>query len=276
MNSGKADLHMHSVYSDGRLTPRELVDKACKAGYQAISITDHDTVGAIEEALQYGATKGILVVPGLEISAEIDDMEIHMLGYFIDYKSESLLNHLSNFRKSRIVRSGMIIDKLNEMGSKITMGNVMEKAGEDAAIGRPHIAMALNDEGFVGSYSEAFYKYIGDGKPAYIRKPNTSAKEAIELIAASGGLSFVAHPGRYISDDLFARLIAFGLDGIEIVHPSHKKEDMANLLRTAELNFLLTSGGSDFHGGSKNDSKNFGSYYVTTTEINNMKRRLTY
>ncbi len=276
MNSGKADLHMHSVYSDGRLTPRELVDKACKAGFQAISITDHDTVSAIEEAIQYGTLKGIHVIPGLEISAEIDDMEIHILGYFIDYKSENLLNHLSNFRKNRLKRSGMIVDKLNEMGSKITMGNVIDKAGEDAAIGRPHIAMALNDEGFVGSYSEAFYKYIGDGKPAYIRKPNTSAKEAIELISASGGLSFVAHPGRYVSDDVFARLITYGLDGIEIVHPSHKKEDMANLLRTAELNFLLTSGGSDFHGGSKNDQKNFGSYYVTTAEINNMKRRLTY
>ena len=276
MASGKADLHMHSVYSDGRLTPRELVDKSSKAGFQAMSITDHDTVGAIEEAIDYGQYKGIYVIPGLEISAEIDDMEIHILGYFIDYKSENLLEHLSSFRKSRLVRSGMIVDKLNEMGSKITIGNVMSQAGEETAIGRPHIAMALNEEGFVGSYNEAFYKYIGDGKPAYIRKPNTSAKDAIDLISASGGLSFVAHPGRFVSDDVFARLISYGLDGIEIVHPPHKNEDMANLQTTAESNFLLTSVGSDYHGCSRNDPKNFGSYYVTIDQINNMKRRLTY
>lgn len=276
MASGKADLHMHSIYSDGRLTPRELIEKAYKTGFQAISITDHDTVGVVEEATEYGRERGIHVIPGLEISAEIDDMEIHILGYFIDYKSEFLLEHLNKFRKNRLIRSGMIVNKLNEMGSKITIGSVMSHAGEDTAIGRPHIAMALNEEGFVGSYNEAFYKYIGDGKPAYIKKPNTSAKDAIELISSSGGLSFVAHPGRFVSEDVFSRLISYGLDGIEIVHPSHKKEDMANLQRTAELNFLLTSGGSDFHGGSRNDQKNFGSYFVTTDEVNNMKRRLTY
>ncbi len=265
---------MHSTYSDGWLSPRELVDMAFASGISLISITDHDSVGGIEEASIYGSEKGITIIPGVEISAEIDGAEIHILGYFIDYESDVLLAHLRNFRKHRIDRSRMIIGKLNELGSKITLGNVLSFVGSGTSVGRPHIARALSDEGFVNSYSEAFYKYIGDGKPAYIKKPNVSAEKAIELIANAGGLSFIAHPGKYISEDTFAMLIDFGLDGIEIVHPSHKNSDIEMLKKIAELNFLLTSGGSDFHGGSRNDLNNFGAYFVSVDEVNNMKRRL--
>lgn len=276
MTTGKADLHMHSVYSDGQHTPQELVDIARKTGFTVISVTDHDNVSGIEEAIEHGRNTGVTVIPGIELSAEICDMEIHILGYFIDYKSEYLGNRLKDLRQRRLERGGKIIQKLNEMGSKITLGTVVDLAGDNTAIGRPHIAKALNKEGFVGSFSEAFYKYIGDGKPAYVRKPNISAKDAIGLISAAGGLSFVAHPGKYVTEEIFSELISYGLDGIEIIHPSHKKEDMSNLRKTAEVNFLLTSGGSDFHGGSRNDRKNFGAFYVTVAEVNNMKRRLIY
>lgn len=274
MLDGKADLHMHSTYSDGWLSPKQLVDKAAKAGLSVMSITDHDSVGGIEEAASYAREIGITLIPGIEMSAEVGGMEVHILGYFIDYKSEYLQKYLRHLRELRMDRGGMIVKKLNEMGSRITLGTVLNHAGNDAAIGRPHIAKALNEEGFVGSFSEAFYKYIGDGKPAYVKKPNVSAKEAIEFISGSGGLSFVAHPGKYVTEEIFSELIHYGLDGIEIIHPSHKQEDIRNLSTTASQNFLLTSGGSDFHGGSRNDSKNFGAYYITSEEISNMKRRL--
>lgn len=271
----RADLHIHSVYSDGRLTPRELIDKAKKAGLMVISITDHDSVGAVEEAVSYGRKAGVTVIPGLELSAEIDSKEVHILGYFIDHKSDTLLNFLSECRENRIKRSKLIIGKLNEMGSRITFSNVSENTDPETAIGRPHIAQALSNEGFVSSYSEAFYKYIGDGKPAYVKKPSISARDALKVISESGGLSFIAHPGKNFSEENLKSLIDCGIDGIEIVHPSHTKEDREMLSRTASLNFLLTSGGSDYHGGLKNDHKNFGAYYISAEEVNVMKRRLT-
>ncbi len=270
----KADLHMHTNYSDGKLSPVQLIDLSVNSGISIISITDHDNVNGISEAVKYGKEKGIQVIPGVEISADLDEQEIHILGYFVDYKNKKLLDFLTSSRKLRIRRNQKIVEKLNTLGSGINFNTIISKAGANTSIGRPHIAMELNDEGFVKSYYDAFIKYIGDGKPAYVRKPNPPAKEVIELISETGGLSFIAHPGKIVRDELLIKLIQEGIDGIEIIHPSHSKDDIEYFNAVAAEHFLLTSGGSDFHGGVKNDGRNFGKYFVELNEIINMKRRL--
>jgi len=274
MKSVKADLHLHTNYSDGKLTPFQLIDLSIKSGLSIISITDHDNVNALEQAVEYGNQKGIQVIPGVEISADLDDQEVHILGYFIDYKNHKLLDFLSASRELRINRNEKIVRKLNEMGSNINFNDIRVKAGALTSIGRPHIAMELNEEGFVSSYYDAFIKYIGDGKPAFVKKPNPKSADVIKIISEMGGLSFIAHPGKLVRDALLIRLIQEGLDGIEIIHPSHSKDDIEYFSAMAAEHFLLTSGGSDYHGGVKNDGKNFGKFCITQEEIINMKRRL--
>ena len=270
----KADLHTHTNYSDGKYSPRQLIDMSVKSGLTIISITDHDNVNAIGEAIKYGNSKGIQVIPGVEISADHNDQEIHILGYFIDYKNKKFLDFLSSLRENRILRNEKIVKKLNDLGSNIQFESIIGKAGAETSIGRPHIAMELSEEGFVNSYYEAFTKYIGDGKPAFIKKPNPSLEEVIKMISEVGGLSFIAHPSKFVRDEMLTEVINEGIDGIEIIHPSHSKEDVKYFSAAAAENFLLTSGGSDFHGGMKNDQKNFGNYYISMNEIINMKRRL--
>lgn len=274
MTSIKADLHLHTTFSDGRLTPHQLLDLSKKSGLTIISITDHDNVGAIPEAIKYGNKIGVQVIPGVEISADLDEQEIHILGYFIDYKNRKFLDFLASSRKLRIQRNEKIVEKLNIMGSNIKFNSILDKAGARTSIGRPHIAMELNEEGFVSSYYDAFIKYIGDGKPAYVKKPNPKASEVIKIISEMGGLSFIAHPGKTVRDEFLLSLIKEGLDGIEVIHPSHSRDDIEYFTKIAAENFLLTSGGSDFHGGLKNDGKNFGKHHISMTEIINMKRRL--
>ncbi|HMQ67995.1 MAG TPA: PHP domain-containing protein [Ignavibacteria bacterium] len=274
MKSVKADLHLHTNYSDGNLSPIQLIDLSKKYGISVISITDHDNVNALEEAIIYGNQNGIQVIPGVEISADLDKQEVHILGYFIDYKDKRLLEFLSASRNLRIRRNEKIVRKLNEMGSTISFNDIKVKAGEMTSIGRPHIAMELNEEGFVKSYYDAFIKYIGDGKPAFVKKPNPKSSEVIRIISEMGGLSFIAHPGKLVRDELLISLIQEGLDGIEIIHPSHSKSDIEYFSKMAAEHFLLTSGGSDYHGGVKNDGRNFGNYCISMDEIINMKRRL--
>lgn len=270
----KADLHMHSNYSDGTLTPVQLIDLSRKSGISIISITDHDNVNGISEAIKYGREKNVQVIPGVEISADLNDHEIHILAYFVDYKNKKFLDFLSSSRKLRLKRNQRIVEKLNNLGSGINMNSILSKAGETTSIGRPHIAIELNDEGFVKSYHDAFMKYIGDGKPAFVPKPNPPSCEVIKLISEMGGLSFVAHPGKIVRDEMLLKLINEGIDGIETIHPSHSKDDVDYFSAAAAENFLLTSGGSDFHGGIKNDGRNFGKFFVSLNEVINMKRRL--
>lgn len=272
----KADLHLHTNFSDGNLSPGQLINLSSEAGLSIISITDHDNVYALKAAIDRGKEKGIQVIPGVEFSVDINDTEIHILGYFIDYKNSYLLDYLNSLRKKRIARIKKIIEKLNSLGSKIKFSSLEGSLTPDISIGRPHIAMNLYKNGFVNSYYEAFVKYLGDDKPAYVKKPNPQAGEIINLISNLGGLSFIAHPGKLVRNELLNELIQSGIDGIETIHPSHSKEDTEYFNKIASDHFLLTSGGSDFHGGLKNDMKNFGNYYVSINEIINMKRRLFY
>ncbi len=270
---GKADLHMHSTHSDGFLTVAELVRRAKETGLSTISLTDHDNAAGIEEASTLGEELGIEVIPGMELSASIGDQEVHILGYFFDYADEKLQEYLSFFRAERVKRAKRIVGKLNTLNIPLTLEAVLDKAG-DGSVGRPHIASALVEEGLTGSYHEAFLKYLGFGKPAYEKKYQISPQDAIELISSAGGLSFIAHPGIAVDERLLLELIKDGVDGIEVIHPSHSPELVAYYRGIATEYFLLTSGGSDFHGGKRNDHEALGKYYVTEKQIEMMRRQL--
>jgi len=273
-DSLKADLHLHTFYSDGKLSPEELIQRAKLSGLDALSITDHDSVEGVEEAMHYGRINDIEIIPGVELSSEYKGQEVHVLGYFMDYKEPRFLHYLASFREKRLKRAEKMVERLNSMNIKITIDDVLSKARGNAAIGRPHIAFALMAANVVSNYNEAFFKYLGDNKTAYVKKPNISTAEAVKLISDTGGLSFVAHPGKTIRDNLIIELIEQGVDGIEIIHPSHTRDDIAYFLDITGQYFLLESGGSDFHGGRMNDDLIFGNYYIPVSKVNAMKNRL--
>jgi hypothetical protein len=270
---GKVDFHIHTTYSDGALSPVDVVHQASRAGLSIISITDHDHTGALEEAAAEGQRRSIEVVPGVELSASVDEQDVHILGYFIDPANSRLQEYLSHFRQERIRRAERIVGKLNALNVPLPFDAVLDQAGS-GSVGRPHIANALVEQGFIETYHEAFYRYIGAGRPAYEKKFQISPREAVELISSAGGLSFIAHPGTLIAEDLLLRLINDGVDGIETVHPSHSAERTAYYSGIASEYFLLMSGGSDFHGGRKNGVDLFGKYVIPESYVAMMRRRL--
>jgi predicted metal-dependent phosphoesterase TrpH len=268
----KADLHLHTVCSDGTLTPRELVLRASRAGLAALSVTDHDTVAALDEAIEVGKALGVEVVSGLELSVSVGDQDVHILGYFFDRTHKALLEYLAFCRTARVKRAERIVEKLNGLKVPLSMEAVLDQA-RNGSVGRPHIANALLEEGLTDTYHEAFYRYIGYGKPAYERKPQATPREAIELIEAAGGLSFVAHPG-YMGEQMLTDIIRDGIDGIEVFHPSHSQERISHYKGIVEQYCLLTSGGSDFHGGKPNDAETLGAYAIPISLLDVMRRRL--
>ncbi|HVN49653.1 MAG TPA: PHP domain-containing protein [Bacteroidota bacterium] len=266
-------MHLHTVYSDGVLTPHELVQKAASAGLSVISITDHDNVGAIEEAIEFGRSVGVEVVPGVELSIELNEKDIHLLAYFFDYRNKRMLEYLAYFREERLRRAERIVEKLNHINVPLKMDAVLDRAGV-GSVGRPHIASALVENGLIETYNEAFLKYIGTGMPAYEKKYQLSPVEAVKLITSAGGLSFLAHPGKYTSEVELLQLIDAGVDGIEVVHPSHSKSQQEFYRNLVQQYFLLESGGSDFHGGKKNDDEVLGAYTVPLQVVDEMRNRL--
>ncbi len=269
----KADLHLHTVYSDGALPAEILLQEAKLAGLSTVSITDHDHTGAIDDAIAAGGRLGIEVIPGVELSTSIGSMEVHLLGYFFDHRNRKLQDYLALFRAERLKRAERIVEKLNDLRIPLTLPAVLRQAGR-GSVGRPHIASALVEEGLIGSYHEAFLKYIGFGKPAYEEKYQISPRDAIGLIAGAGGLSFIAHPGNALEDEVLLRLIKEGVDGIEVIHPSHSMERVAHYRGIVSEYFLLASGGSDFHGGKKGDRDALGRYYISHVDVDIMRHRL--
>jgi 3',5'-nucleoside bisphosphate phosphatase len=269
---GKIDLHMHTTCSDGAYTPAELVRKAYEAGLSVISLTDHDSVNGYQEAAAYGKELGIEVIPGLEISTDVDDKEIHLLAYFIEPENDELKKYLSFFREERLQRAKRIVLKLRNLGLSITLDNVLDHA-KNSSIGRPHIAYTMVDLGIIGNYFEAFDKYIGDNGPAFERKIHVSPQSALKLINDAGGLSFIAHPG-YMKEYLLTNLIKAGIDGIEVVHPSHNDNQITFYRGIVNQYCLLECGGSDFHGGKKADESNLGKYCISQNHLEAMKSML--
>jgi predicted metal-dependent phosphoesterase TrpH len=270
----KADLHIHSNYSDGLFSPEEIFRLAANSGLEAISITDHDCVNALKISKKLSKKFEIEFIPGIEFSTAFKGREVHMLGYFIDYNSNIIIDFLKSISIKRIERVEKIIDRLKKVNIKISLDNVLNGEKKDISIGRPHIAKALIEAGYVKTYRNAFFKYLGDNKIAFVKKENPDLKEIIEIIKSINGLSFLAHPGKYYNKEMLKNIIKSGIDGIEVHHPSHRIQDAKNYVQLAEENNLLMSGGSDFHGLTKSEIKNFGKYYIDVSYISKMKSKL--
>jgi len=251
----RIDLHAHTTASDGSLSPEDLVRHAKRQGVSALAVTDHDTVAGLSRALAEGERLGVEIIPGIEISCLYEDVELHILGYFIN-KEEPLLEHtLATYRASREDRNPRIVQRLRELGCELTYEEVKAFAGA-AIIGRPHIAQVLLHKGYVKSVAEAFDRFLGDGGPAYVARVLPTPAEAIGLIRQAGGVPVLAHPV-YTSrlkepfDQVCATLKAFGLLGLETIYSSHTQQQTDRYRTVAREQGLLVTGGSDFHGDSK-------------------------
>jgi len=267
----EVDLHLHSNYSDGKYSIPEVIELAIDKGLKVISITDHDTIDGVQEASFLAEAKGIQNIPGVEVSSEIEGQEIHILAYFIDINNSDLKVYLQKFKEERLKRAERILSKLKKLGVNLTIEEVLQFS-ESKPITRPHIAFALIKKKIVKSYYEAFQKYLGDFSDAYEKKQHSSPEVVIELIKSCGGLSFLAHPYN-LSDGKLMDIIKYGIDGIESYHPTIKKSRQEFLHKIALQFSLLESGGSDFHGGLRNDYSNFGKFGLYLNQMEKIFER---
>lgn len=245
----KVDLHVHTNASDGRYSPAEIVVRAAAAGLAIMAITDHDTVAGIEPAMQAAdAFPQLRLIPGVEINTDVPTGEAHVLGYFIDHTNADLLSALSKMRNSRQERGKRMVEKLSALGMPLSWERVKEIAATDA-IGRPHIARALLEKGYISTFKEAFDKYIGWGGPAYAERDRMTQVEAAALILRAHGLPVLAHPLTVGEPEkMISELKENGLVGIEVYYGGYSASDVSRLLSLSKKYGLIPTGGSDFHG----------------------------
>jgi 3',5'-nucleoside bisphosphate phosphatase len=245
-----ADLHLHTYFSDGTYGPEELVGLAVKHGLKAVALTDHDTMEGCERAAAACAEHGVEFIPASELTAELGDVELHLIGYFLDASNEKLRTELARFQKVRQQRIHEMAARLQSIGIPLQADAVFSLANCRAP-GRPHVARALVQQKLVGTLDEAFERFLKKGKPAWVPKFKMSALQAIELIHQAGGLAVMAHPGLNRTDDIIPALVKAGLDGIECFHTKHSTHATEHYLEIAERHNVLVTGGSDCHGISK-------------------------
>lgn len=274
---GKVDLHLHSTASDGRLSPAALVELAHRNGVRRMALTDHDTTEGLKAAVQVGRRLGVEVIAGIELSTDIPGREIHMLGHCLNYEQPSFQRTLAEFRQGRLERAEKMSAKLAEMGAPISWARVQEIAGE-ASVGRPHVAQALLEAGYVTSMPEAFDRFIGRNGPAYVERPKLAPAQAIELIHSVHGVAVLAHPleGGGVLDQVEG-LVAAGLDGIECYYQGYDSSRVELLVSTARAHGLVPTGGSDYHGfpmsGMSEASNEPGSVPVPPELLDELLRR---
>ncbi|MDX1623768.1 MAG: PHP domain-containing protein [Gemmatimonadota bacterium] len=240
------DLHAHTTISDGALSPEELVRRAAERGLSAIAVTDHDAIDGVAPA-RAAAPPGLEVMAGTELSCRIDGREAHILGYRIDPGDGPLRDALARFARDRDHRAREMVERLNELGVEVDFADV-ERASGEGTIARPHVARALIDRGHVDTYDEAFDRFLGRDRPAFVDKPRLDPSEACALIRGAGGIASLAHPGSFRRDDLIPALVEAGLEALEVRHTSHSAAQARHYERMARTMDLLPTGGSDFHG----------------------------
>jgi len=245
----KVDIHIHSTASDGRLTPGEVVRKSAELGLAVIALCDHDTVDGIAPALAAArAFPWLKVIPGVEISTDVIDGEAHVLGYFIDYTDHRLLARLERMRNSRRERAQKIIAKLGNLGINIDWQRVQEIAGS-GSVGRPHIAQAMLEKGYISSIKEAFTDYISRDGPAYAEREKITPAEAVAMILQAKGLPVLAHPlTTNVPEAMIIELKKAGLVGIEAYYDGYTADEVNQLVELANKHNLIATGGSDYHG----------------------------
>lgn len=279
----RVDLHTHSTASDGTFSPTELVRLAKDLGLRAVAITDHDTVAGVPEALKAGRELGIEVVPGIEISADYLDTGAHILGYFVDPDSPALQEVIDWFIAERVTRNQAIVDKLAAAGYPISIPELREKF-PNTMLGRPHIGQLLMEKGYIGSVSEAFDRWLDDGKPYFVERKHLPAEDAIRLINQSGGVAVIAHPLEYGYDragieQLIQNGLALGAVGVECHYSGYTAQEEAMLEGFAKARGMVITGGSDFHGDRKLYQLGTGTgemkvYYQSVIDLKNRRDEL--
>ncbi|ONI45699.1 hypothetical protein AN642_01315 [Epulopiscium sp. SCG-B10WGA-EpuloA2] len=276
------DLHTHSNISDGTFTPRELAFYAKAKGLYAIALTDHDTTAGIFECTRAGALVGLKVIPGIEISCVYNNIEIHILGYFIDTENielQHVINKISNERKTR---NEKMLERLNELGFNIKMQDINPKNNEKLSITRANFAAALMQKGYFTDREEIFKQYLGKDKPAYISREYIDYKDCINAIKNSGGIAVIAHPYLYkfkdvTIDKFISDLSEAGISGIETIYPEHTDLQENEYFKLCQTYNLVPTGGTDFHGDNK-PNLDIGTgrekTFVSKTILDNMEKKL--
>ena len=254
MAMGPVDLHLHTTASDGRLRPEEMIRFVARRGLWVVSITDHDTVEGLAEAFEaVEEFPELELIPGVELSCHVSREEVHLLGYFIDYENLRFQETLERFRNGRIVRAQRMLEKLAGMGMKLDWERVAELAG-GGTVGRPHVAQAMLEEGYIADFREAFDKYIGRNGPAYAVREKLTPVEAVRLVSDVGGLPVLAHPRDMLDlDTMLQELLPVGLVGMEVYYGGYFEGTVRRLQEMAELFGLVPCGGSDYHAFGKPD-----------------------
>ncbi len=263
------ELHCHTTCSDGTLSPRALVERAHERGIRRLAITDHDTVSAYAHALPRARALGMELLSGLEISCAHGDTEIHLLGYAFDPEAPPLRELLARMQTARRERFERMLERLAARGYTVDATALL--ARDDVALGRGQLGRLLVEQGHVGSIAEVFRRLLGENKPCFVPKPNPSSAEAIALIHTAGGVAVLAHPGRYQRPPRVAELVAQGLDGIEVLYPSHGPETIRRYFEACARHDLISTGGSDFHGDA--GRPDLGSQPLEPTVVDQLRER---
>ena len=275
----RVDLHLHTTVSDGALRPEELVRAASIAGIQVMAVTDHDSVDGIRDAERAASDLSIQVIPGIEVSASLDGDDVHVLGYFLDPDDRVLREALSRLQEGRVAQARSMVERLAELGWPLDWDRVMAIA-QGGSIGRPHIARALIERGYVGSVDEAFSRFLRRGGPGYVEGQKLLPQEAVSLIKEAGGVPSLAHPiivgasdYRLDLDRLLPVMVEAGLEGIEAYYKGYTPEVTAFLFGLASRYRLVPTGGSDFHGGGVVADAELGAVEVPWETVERLRGR---
>ena len=247
--SATVDLHLHTLASDGRLSPTELVNLAASQGLKVVAVSDHDTTEGLAEAYRAAEQfSDLQIIPAIELSTDIPGDEIHMLGYFLQYEDDEFQAILRRFRAGRLERGRLMVEKLATLGLPVEWERVQEIAG-DGSVGRPHIALAMVEKGYFKEPKEAFYDYLGRNGQAYVERKKMTPAEGAEMLARVGGSAVLAHPANLVDlDAKVAELKEAGLVGMEVHYAQYSPDTVDYLLSIARNHDLIPCGGSDYHG----------------------------
>ena len=267
------DLHTHSTASDGEYPAAQVAERAAAAGLSVWALTDHDSVGALDVGREAASARGLRFVPGIELSVQLDRREVHVLGHFIDPMSDALKRFEDLLAEKRRIRMSEIIQKLAALAVALTPDEI-EKFSGGKTLGRPHVARAMVEKGVVATVKEAFDRFLGEGRPAYVGRYRLTVQEAADLVRGAGGAATIAHPGlSKIERGDLERMKGWGLVGVETRHPDHNPSVREKYLRIAKELDLVPTAGSDFHGEAVAPGRHLGEESMTEEELARLEAR---
>ncbi|RPH77321.1 MAG: PHP domain-containing protein [Candidatus Rokuibacteriota bacterium] len=272
MTPGGVDLHSHTTASDGALAPRDLVRLAARHGVRVLAVTDHDSTEGLPEAIDEAARHGIEIVPGLEINTDVPGAEIHVLGYCVDWQAEWFQAFLREQRAERTARVHRIVERLTGLGMPLAADEVFAICKEGSP-GRPHVAQAMVNRGYVKSVREAFDRWLRTDGPANVPRRRLTPAEAVAVIRRADGVPVLAHPGLANRDEMIPGLVAAGLAGIETYYPEHSVGQITGYRRMCQRLRLVATGGSDYHGSHTGRASTVGSPHIPLEVWHALKQR---